>query len=139
MKPTWTEIRVSDVSPITRVQFIVSEFKISPSESAGADTDGGSGIMLRVGCFLFQWLDGKEIERSERIQALQDFPEVERQVREQEKAYCLRRARDKSEAQRKLREEQARGEKAGRPGSDGRWDADVAADPYVNHDSSSSP
>ncbi|XP_015417066.1 PREDICTED: protein tilB homolog [Myotis davidii] len=76
-----------------------------------------------------KWLDGKEIERSERIQALQDFPEVERQVREQEKAYCLRRARDKSEAQRKLREEQERGEKEGRPGSDGRWDADFAADP----------
>ncbi|XP_014315160.1 protein tilB homolog [Myotis lucifugus] len=76
-----------------------------------------------------KWLDGKEIERSERIQALQDFPEVERQVREQEKAYCLRRARDKSEAQRKLREEQERGEKEGHPGSDGRWDADVAADP----------
>nr|KAF6300650.1 leucine rich repeat containing 6 [Myotis myotis] len=76
-----------------------------------------------------KWLDGKEIERSERIQALQDFPEVERQVREQEKAYCRRRARDKSEAQRKLREEQERGEKEGHPGSDGRWDADVAADP----------
>ena len=48
-----------------------------------------------VGCFLFQWLDGREIERSERIQALQDFPVVEQQIREQEKAYCLKRAKDK--------------------------------------------
>lgn len=67
------------------------------------------------GCFLFQWLDGREIERSERIQALQDFPEVERQIREQEKAYCLRRAQDKSEAERKLREEQEPGENESHP------------------------
>lgn len=76
-----------------------------------------------------KWLDGKEIERSERIQALQDFPEVERQIREQEKAYCLKRARDKSEAHRKLQEEQEHGEKEGHPGSDGRGDADIAANP----------
>ncbi|XP_077606083.1 dynein axonemal assembly factor 11 isoform X2 [Crocuta crocuta] len=53
-----------------------------------------------------KWLDGKEIERSERIQALQNFPVIEQQVREQEEAYCLKRAQDKEEAQRKLREEE---------------------------------
>ncbi|XP_046929774.1 dynein axonemal assembly factor 11 [Lynx rufus] len=52
-----------------------------------------------------KWLDGKEIERSERIQALQNFPVIEQQIREQEEAYCLKRAKDKEEAQRKLREE----------------------------------
>ncbi|XP_045437253.1 dynein axonemal assembly factor 11 [Pipistrellus kuhlii] len=62
-----------------------------------------------------KWLDGREIERSERIQALQDFPEVERQIREQEKAYCLRRAQDKSEAERKLREEQEPAENESHP------------------------
>ncbi|EPY77816.1 protein TILB-like protein [Camelus ferus] len=56
-----------------------------------------------------KWLDGKEIERSERIQALQNFPVVEQQIREQEKAYCLRRAKDKEEAQRKLQEEEKEG------------------------------
>lgn len=50
-------------------------------------------------------MDGKEIERSERIQALQNFPVIEQQIREQEEAYCLKRAKDKEEAQRKLREE----------------------------------
>ncbi|XP_039096121.1 protein tilB homolog isoform X3 [Hyaena hyaena] len=53
-----------------------------------------------------KWLDGKEIERSERIQALQNFPVIKQQVREQEEAYCLKRAQDKEEAQRKLREEE---------------------------------
>ena len=59
---------------------------------------------------LFQWLDGKEIERSERIQASQNFPVIEQQIREQEKAYCLKRAKDKEEAQRKLKEEESKGE-----------------------------
>lgn len=80
-----------------------------------------------------KWLDGKEIERSERIQALQNFPEVERQIREQEKAYCLRRAKGKEEAQRRLREEQESKEEEGHPDSDGRWDAaDSGATLYVN-------
>ncbi|XP_045037627.2 dynein axonemal assembly factor 11 [Desmodus rotundus] len=65
-----------------------------------------------------KWLDGKEIERSERIQALQNFPEIERQIREQEKAYCLRRAKDKKEAQRKLREEHEDREEESRLGFD---------------------
>ncbi|KAM5281029.1 dynein axonemal assembly factor 11 [Ctenodactylus gundi] len=52
-----------------------------------------------------RWLDGKEIERSERIQALQSYPVVEEQIREQEKAHCLRRAQEKEDAQKKLAEE----------------------------------
>ncbi|XP_060057219.1 dynein axonemal assembly factor 11 [Erinaceus europaeus] len=51
-----------------------------------------------------KWLDGKEIERSERIQALQNFSEIEPQIREQEKSYCLKRAQEKEEAQRKMQE-----------------------------------
>ncbi|XP_066873324.1 dynein axonemal assembly factor 11 isoform X6 [Kogia breviceps] len=75
-----------------------------------------------------KWLDGKEIERSERIQALQDFPEVEQQIREQEKAYCLKRAKDKEEAQRKLQEEENEGQREGRhTGFDGRWYTDIIA------------
>ncbi|XP_057388362.1 dynein axonemal assembly factor 11 isoform X1 [Balaenoptera acutorostrata] len=75
-----------------------------------------------------KWLDGREIERSERIQALQDFPVVEQQIREQEKAYCLKRAKDKEETQRKLQEEENEGEKEGRhTGFDGRWYTDIGA------------
>ncbi|XP_014643437.1 PREDICTED: protein tilB homolog [Ceratotherium simum simum] len=75
-----------------------------------------------------KWLDGKEIERSERIQALQNFPVIEQQIREQEKAYCLKRAKDKEEAQRKL-QENANGDKKERsqPGFDGRWYTDIGA------------
>ncbi|XP_036904463.1 protein tilB homolog isoform X2 [Sturnira hondurensis] len=65
-----------------------------------------------------KWLDGKEIERSERIQALQNFPEIERQIREQERAYCLKRAKDKKEAQRKLQEEHEHEEEGSRPDFD---------------------
>lgn len=86
-----------------------------------------------AGCVLFKWLDGKEIERSERIQALQNFPVVEGQIREQERAYCLKRAKDKKEAQRKLQEEHEHKEKESHPGLDGRWDADIGPTPYVNY------
>lgn len=79
-----------------------------------------------VYCFLFKWLDGKEIERSERIQAFQNYPAVEQQIREQEKAYCLKRAKEKEEAQRKL-EEEDEGKKKSHPGSDGRWYTDTHA------------
>lgn len=77
---------------------------------------------------LFQWLDGKEIERSERIQALQNFAAVEQRIREQEKAYCLKRAEDKDEARRKLQEEENKGEmERSHTGSDGHWDTDISA------------
>nr|KAF6426534.1 leucine rich repeat containing 6 [Molossus molossus] len=69
-----------------------------------------------------QCLDGKEIERSERIQALQNLPAVEQRIREQERAHCLKRAREKQEAQRKLREELENKEKENRPGFEGHWD-----------------
>ncbi|NXW10691.1 TILB protein, partial [Fregetta grallaria] len=46
----------------------------------------------------------EEIERSERIQALQNYPEVKQKIREQEQAYLLKRAREKEEAQRRMQE-----------------------------------
>uniref|UniRef100_A0A663NAC0 Leucine-rich repeat-containing protein 6 n=1 Tax=Athene cunicularia TaxID=194338 RepID=A0A663NAC0_ATHCN len=49
-------------------------------------------------------LDSKEIECSERIQALQNYPEVKQKIREQEQAYLLKRAREKEEAQRRMQE-----------------------------------
>ncbi|XP_061230116.1 dynein axonemal assembly factor 11-like isoform X3 [Neopsephotus bourkii] len=49
-------------------------------------------------------LDSKQIERSERIQALQNYAEVKQKIREQEKAYLLKRAREKEEAQRRMQE-----------------------------------
>lgn len=55
--------------------------------------------------FLFgKYLDSKEIERSERIKALQNYPEVKWKIREQERAYLLKRAREKEEAQRRMQE-----------------------------------
>ncbi|XP_006830906.1 PREDICTED: protein tilB homolog [Chrysochloris asiatica] len=73
-----------------------------------------------------KWLDGKEVERSERIQALQNYPRIEREIREQEKTHCLKRARDKEEAQRKLEEEHEREDDTKRtPGFDRRWSTDV--------------
>ncbi|KFQ84290.1 Protein tilB, partial [Phoenicopterus ruber ruber] len=56
-------------------------------------------------------LDSKEIERSERIQALQNYPEVKQKIREQEQAYLLKRAREKEEAQRRMQERKDKKEK----------------------------
>ncbi|XP_077023805.1 dynein axonemal assembly factor 11 isoform X3 [Tamandua tetradactyla] len=76
-----------------------------------------------------KWLDGKEIERSERIQALQNYPVIEQQIREQEEAYCFKRAKDKEEAERKLQEKHKNEDKTKRsqPGFDGRWYTDISA------------
>ncbi|XP_055482524.1 dynein axonemal assembly factor 11 [Psammomys obesus] len=84
-----------------------------------ADFDGYRQFVV-VTLQQLKWLDGREIERSERIQALQNYTAVEQQIREQEKAYCLRRAREKEEAERKLEEEQGSGDKKeSSPGFDG--------------------
>ncbi|XP_056679052.1 dynein axonemal assembly factor 11 isoform X5 [Monodelphis domestica] len=75
-----------------------------------------------------QWLDGKEIERSERIQALQNYPEIRGKIKEQEKAYCLKRAKEKEEAQRKLQEDEEKEkqkENRNKPGFNGRWYTDI--------------
>ncbi|NXG66678.1 TILB protein, partial [Hemiprocne comata] len=56
-------------------------------------------------------LDSKEIERSERIQALQNYPEVKQKIREQEQAYLLKRAREKEESQRRMQERQDKKQK----------------------------
>ncbi|XP_032271871.1 protein tilB homolog isoform X3 [Phoca vitulina] len=79
-----------------------------------------------------KWLDGKEIERSERIQALQNFPVIEQQIREQEKAYCLKRAKDKEEVQRNLREEEEN-EAKGRsyPGFEGQSPFSVESEDHI--------
>lgn len=76
-------------------------------------------------------MDGKEIERSERIQALQNYPMIEQQIREQEKAYCLRRAKEKEEAENKVRSDYGNVDKRSNPGFDGRWDPDISSSPYV--------
>ncbi|XP_040835195.1 protein tilB homolog [Ochotona curzoniae] len=76
-----------------------------------------------------KWLDGKEIERSERIQALQNYSMIEQQIREQEKAYCLRRAKEKEEAENKVRSEYGNVDKRSNPGFDGRWDPDISSSP----------
>ncbi|NXA51790.1 TILB protein, partial [Nothocercus julius] len=55
-------------------------------------------------------LDSKEIERSERIRALQDYPEVREKIIEQEKAYLFKRAREKEDAQRRMQEKREKKE-----------------------------
>uniref|UniRef100_A0A480EIJ9 Leucine-rich repeat-containing protein 6 n=2 Tax=Sus scrofa TaxID=9823 RepID=A0A480EIJ9_PIG len=90
-----------------------------------ADFDGYRDFVVAT-LQQLKWLDGKEIERSERIQALQNFPAVEQQIREQEKAYCLTRAKDKEATQRKLQEEENEGKGSRHTDSDGRWFTDIS-------------
>ncbi|XP_008981497.2 dynein axonemal assembly factor 11 isoform X2 [Callithrix jacchus] len=74
-----------------------------------------------------KWLDGKEIEPSERIKALQDYSVIEPQIREQEKDHCLKRSKLKEEAQRKHQEEDKNEDERSNPGSDGHWYTDINA------------
>lgn len=51
-------------------------------------------ILFTLLCIL-QWLDGKEISRSDQIKALQDFPKVQQCILEQEAVYILKRTKEK--------------------------------------------
>ncbi|XP_032079147.1 protein tilB homolog [Thamnophis elegans] len=53
-----------------------------------------------------RFLDGKEITRSERIQAFQNYPELERKIHGQEQTYLLKREEEKKEAERRMQEKQ---------------------------------
>ncbi|ETE62791.1 Leucine-rich repeat-containing protein 6, partial [Ophiophagus hannah] len=53
-----------------------------------------------------RFLDCIEVTRSERIQALQHYPELERKIHQQEQTYCLKREEEKKEAERRMLEKQ---------------------------------
>lgn len=81
-------------------------------------------------------MDSKEIGRSERIQALQSYPEVAKQIQEQEKAYLIKRRQEKEEAQRRIQEKQEKkkkneNQKKYNPGYNGRWYTDINNSMYV--------
>ncbi|KAM5158397.1 dynein axonemal assembly factor 11 [Mantella aurantiaca] len=65
-------------------------------------------------------LDGKEIGRSERIQALQDYSRVQQQIKGQEEAYLLKRAGEREEARKKAKPSAKR-----KPGSAGQCYTDI--------------
>ncbi|XP_077207586.1 dynein axonemal assembly factor 11 isoform X2 [Paroedura picta] len=67
-----------------------------------------------------QFLDAKEIRRSERIQALQNYAEVKKRINEQEEAYLLKRTREKEEAERQARDKREKKKKDRTSGFDGR-------------------
>ncbi|XP_050796988.1 dynein axonemal assembly factor 11 isoform X1 [Gopherus flavomarginatus] len=73
-------------------------------------------------------LDSKEIERSERIQALQNYGQVKKQIRDQEQVYLVKRAREKEEALKKIQEKQEKKKEKQikpKPGFDRRWYTDI--------------
>ncbi|KAM4687621.1 dynein axonemal assembly factor 11 [Discoglossus pictus] len=74
-----------------------------------------------------KWLDGKEIERSERIQAVQNYPQVRLQIKKQEDAYLQKRAKERGDLQKHLPETQTekKNKQEKRPGFDRRWYTDI--------------
>ncbi|XP_075438032.1 dynein axonemal assembly factor 11 isoform X2 [Ascaphus truei] len=74
-----------------------------------------------------KWLDGKEIERSERIQAVQNYPQVQQRIKEQEEAYSWKRSRERADAQIKLTGKHTANKKPQekKPGFDRRWYTDI--------------
>ncbi|XP_053169606.1 dynein axonemal assembly factor 11 isoform X2 [Hemicordylus capensis] len=71
-----------------------------------------------------KFLDCREIGRSERLQALQNYPEVKKQIQEQEQAYLLKRSREKEEALRQKQEKEEK-KKERNPGFDRWWYTDI--------------
>ncbi|KAK3787276.1 hypothetical protein RRG08_055997 [Elysia crispata] len=79
-----------------------------------------------------QWLDGREIEKSERIQAIQDLPFIRGYILEQQKIYLKKRAREKAESTQKLKQPEDDKErndeisnKENLSKNDGRWYTDI--------------
>ncbi|XP_065889604.1 dynein axonemal assembly factor 11-like isoform X2 [Dysidea avara] len=76
-----------------------------------------------------QWLDGKEISKSERIIAIQKLPHLREKILEQQTAYEVKRA-----LEREMEEEKARRRAEKQPGFDGRWYTDVNAHTSIDDD-----
>ncbi|XP_007488413.1 dynein axonemal assembly factor 11 isoform X1 [Monodelphis domestica] len=118
---------VGELSSIKILQYNVHLKEIFLMGNPCADFEGYREFVIAT-LQQLQWLDGKEIERSERIQALQNYPEIRGKIKEQEKAYCLKRAKEKEEAQRKLQEDEEKEkqkENRNKPGFNGRWYTDI--------------
>ncbi|XP_011221212.1 protein tilB homolog isoform X3 [Ailuropoda melanoleuca] len=122
---------IGELSSIKTLQHNIHLKELFLMGNPCADFDGYRQFVVAT-LQQLKWLDGKEIERSERIQALQNFPVIEQQIGEQEKAYCLKRAKDKEEAQRNLREEEEN-EAKGRnyPGFEGQSPFSVESKEHV--------
>ncbi|XP_041350473.1 protein tilB homolog [Gigantopelta aegis] len=67
-----------------------------------------------------KWLDGREIEKSERIQAVQEYGEIRPHILEQQEEYRRKREKQKEEAELKKKQEKEK-----KPGFDGRWYTDI--------------
>ncbi|XP_046330222.2 dynein axonemal assembly factor 11-like [Haliotis rufescens] len=65
-----------------------------------------------------KWLDGTEIDKSERIKAAQELNVIRPKILEQEKQHRKKRERQKADAERKKSAEE-------KPGFDGRWYTDI--------------
>ncbi|XP_039206384.1 protein tilB homolog isoform X3 [Crotalus tigris] len=86
---------------------------------------------------LYLFLDCKEITRSERIQAVQNYPALERKIQEQEQNYLLKREEEKKEAERwmleKQKERKEKKKKKGQyPGFDKQSCADIKTPTYYS-------
>nr|KAF6405200.1 leucine rich repeat containing 6 [Rousettus aegyptiacus] len=121
---------IGELSSIKSLQHNIHLKELFLMGNPCADFDGYRQFVVAT-LHQLKWLDGKEIERSERIQALQDFPVIEQQIREQEEAYFLRRAKDKEEAQRRLQEEREEEPEEGRPGAGGRCSSSLENHEYL--------
>ncbi|EDV26982.1 uncharacterized protein TRIADDRAFT_22994, partial [Trichoplax adhaerens] len=63
-------------------------------------------------------LDGQDVERSERIIAIQDYANIKKSIEKQQEEYAAKRAAEKSQEERK---------NENKPGFDGRWYTDINA------------
>ncbi|XP_055886333.1 dynein axonemal assembly factor 11-like [Biomphalaria glabrata] len=90
-----------------------------------------------------QWLDGVEIEKSERIKAIQNLPFIRGSILEQQERYKMKRAREKLEAELKSKTEEKNQEtniddhgsnKENKPGFDGRWYTDISESDKTKED-----
>ncbi|KAM9308461.1 dynein axonemal assembly factor 11 [Gastrophryne carolinensis] len=121
------DLTVNFVGELSSVQCLQSNIHLRELYLVGNPCSQFQGYRKYVVVTLPQlkWLDGKEIERSERIQALQDYTEVQHQIKDQEDAYLLKRAREREETQRPAAAKKCPQQPERKPGFDGRWYTDI--------------
>lgn len=87
-----------------------------------AEYDGYRDYVICTLCRL-QYLDGREVEKSERISAMQNYEETRRKILQQQETHRKKRIKEKEEA--RMKAEKKKNPKEKKAGFDGRWYTDI--------------
>ncbi|XP_076441327.1 dynein axonemal assembly factor 11-like [Babylonia areolata] len=131
------DLTVNFVGELTSIECLKGSYNLEEIFLTGNPCTEYEGYREYVIATLPQlkFLDGKEVEKSERIRAIQDLGIVRSRIIQQQEEYKRKRALQKAEAEQKEKEEEEKKtassdtadstDKSSQPGFDGRWYTDI--------------